>query len=148
MSSRWAACSVYCRLRRGDSNLMEELSHNTTKYRDFAVRLCRKHTTSNLRWNTSPKNAVANVVTAMVTLPILSFSQIPRHVPRPVVGAIVPHRREKVVVISRIHMAGDSDLFEIAETTRSLGFFLGLGKCRQQHSRKDGDNGNHHQKLN
>ena len=50
-------------------------------------------------------------------------------------------------MIPRIHMADDSNLFEIAETTRPFGFFFGFGKRRQQHSRKNGDNGDRHQQF-
>lgn len=63
----------------------------------------------------------------MVTLPILSFSQIPRHVPSPVVVVIASHRWEKILVISSIHVAGDSDSFEIVLRQRvRLAFSLDL----------------------
>ena len=68
------------------------------------VRVWRKHMTFQIKGrDASPKNAIANVVTSMVALLILPFNYSLRHVLRPVVGVIVPHRREEVLVIPRIY---------------------------------------------
>ena len=56
--------------------------------------------------------------------------------------------REVPFVVSGIHNLAEVLLLDVVKTCRSARGILGLGQCREQHGRQDGDDRDDHQQFN
>src|SRR3970040_126191 len=54
---------------------------------------------------------------------------------------------QSVAVITRINLARDADLLEVAQAMGCFRPGLGAGQRRQEHRRQNGNDGNHHQQF-
>ena len=59
-----------------------------------------------------------------------------------------PGRNHFVLVFTRIGQGCQPDLFQVAQASDTLGFFLGPAQCGQEHGCENSDNGNDHQQFN
>src|SRR5580765_3629254 len=77
--------------------------------------------------------------------PVLIIRRAPR-----LLGRKSPRRigEKNIGEIGRVHFSGRLKLLEIVNTPRPFRAHFGAGKCRQEKSSKDGDDGHNNQKLN
>ena len=69
--------------------------------------------------------------------------------PTGVAGLIIPvGMRHVILVVRDVDLRCQHDLLLIIAAEGPNGFFLGLGKGRQKHAGKNGNNRDHHQKFN